>query len=272
MHLVIMQSLTLAALVTVAIVAFVAMLDPSFKPGSDFGYNLGLIGSLLMLLLLLYPIRKHMKKLQGLGPLKYWLEIHMIIGIAGPLLVLVHTKMQLGSLNATLAFWSMIIVAGSGIFGRFVYTHIHRGLHGSRLSAKDISAEIEKLTNNDSDLKRLPPEAVDLISKFEKFCEPAHGGWLMALWRFCAVAPWRQWTIMRIHRACLADQGLMLKADRADPTRIESAIDRYFRGLQRVAQFGMYEKLFSLWHVAHVPFVVLLAVSAIYHVIAVHMY
>jgi hypothetical protein len=203
-----MQSLTLAALVIVAIVAFVAMLDPAFKPGSDFGYNLGLIGSVMMLILLLYPIRKHVRKLQGLGPLKYWLEIHMIIGVAGPLLVLVHTKMQLGSLNATLAFWSMIIVAGSGIFGRFVYTHIHRGLHGSRLSAKDISAEIEKLTNHESEMKRLPPEAVDLISKFEKFCEPSQSGWLMAFWRFSAVSVWRQWTMMRIHRACLADTRL----------------------------------------------------------------
>ena len=272
MHLIIMQSLTLAALACVAVVAFIAMLDANFKPGSDFGYNIGLIGSLMMLLLLLYPIRKHVKKLQGLGPLKYWLEIHMIIGVAGPLLVLVHTKFQLGSLNATLAFWSMLIVALSGIFGRFVYTHIHRGLHGVRLSIKEVSAEVEKLTNQESELKRLPAEAIDLINKYEKFCEPSHGGWLMAFWRFGAAVPLRMWNLARIKRTCLADEGLMLKADRADPSRIEYAVDRYFRGLQRVAQFGTYERLFSLWHVAHVPFVVLLAVSAIYHVIAVHMY
>ncbi len=272
MHLLIMQSLTLASLVCVAVVAFIAMLDSNFKPGSDFGYNLGLIGSLMMLLLLLYPIRKHVKKFQGLGPLKYWLEIHMIIGVAGPLLVLVHTKFQLGSLNATLAFWSMVIVASSGIFGRFVYTHIYRGLHGMRLSVKEVSAEVEQFTNQESDLKRLPVEAVELISKFEKFCEPSRGGWLMAFWRFLAVAPLRMWNLIRIKRVCLTDEGLMLKADRADPSRIERAVDRYFRGLQRVAQFGTYERLFSLWHVAHVPFVVLLAVSAIYHVIAVHMY
>jgi hypothetical protein len=262
-----MQSLTLAALTSVALVAFVAMLDPNFKPGSDFGYNLGLIGALMMLALLLYPIRKHVKKLQGLGPLKYWLEIHMIIGVAGPLLVLVHTKLQLGSLNATLAFWSMIVVSGSGIFGRFVYTHIHRGLQGSRISVRDISAEVESLTNRDSDLKRLPGEVTDMMSKFEKFCDPSQGGWLKSLWRFSSVPFWRQWIMFRIHRATVA-----ANAGSAGSPEVEKAVDRYFRGLQRVAQFGMYEKLFSMWHVAHVPFVVLLAVSAIYHVIAVHMY
>jgi hypothetical protein len=272
MHLIFMQSLTLLALVCVAVVAFIAMLDANFKPGSDFGYNLGLIGSLMMLLLLLYPIRKHVKQMQGWGPLKYWLEIHMIIGVAGPLLVLVHTKFQLGSLNATLAFWSMLIVAISGIFGRFVYTHIHRGLHGIRVSLKDVSGEVEKLANPESDLKRLPQVAVDLISKFEKFCEPAHGGWLMAFWRFSVVVPYRNWTLKRIRSACDQDEGLSRKMPHGELERIEDAVDRYFHGLQQVAQFGTYERLFSLWHVAHVPFVVLLAVSAIYHVIAVHMY
>ena len=73
--------------------------------------------------------------------------------------------------------------------------------------------------------------------------------------------------MFRIHRVTVAANG-----GSAGSPEVEQAVDRYFRGLQRVAQFGMYEKLFSMWHVAHVPFVVLLAVSAIYHVIAVHMY
>jgi hypothetical protein len=46
----------------------------------------------------------------------------------------------------------------------------------------------------------------------------------------------------------------------------------YLRELQDVAQFRSYERLFSLWHVLHVPFVIMLAFSAVVHVIAVHMY
>jgi hypothetical protein len=40
----------------------------------------------------------------------------------------------------------------------------------------------------------------------------------------------------------------------------------------RVAQYNAYERVFALWHVAHLPFVYLLVISAVVHVIAVHAY
>jgi hypothetical protein len=49
-------------------------------------------------------------------------------------------------------------------------------------------------------------------------------------------------------------------------------IRRYLNAVVKVAQFKAYERLFSLWHVAHLPFVYLLVISAIVHVIAVHAY
>ena len=47
---------------------------------------------------------------------------------------------------------------------------------------------------------------------------------------------------------------------------------QYLHAVTRVAQFTAYSRLFSLWHVAHIPFVYLLVISAIVHVIAVHAY
>jgi hypothetical protein len=49
-------------------------------------------------------------------------------------------------------------------------------------------------------------------------------------------------------------------------------VRRYLASVVRVAQFTAYERVFALWHVAHVPFVYLLVVSAIVHVVAVHAY
>ena len=46
----------------------------------------------------------------------------------------------------------------------------------------------------------------------------------------------------------------------------------YLTAVARVAQYTAYEKLFSLWHIVHIPFVYLLVFSAIVHVIAVHVY
>ena len=42
--------------------------------------------------------------------------------------------------------------------------------------------------------------------------------------------------------------------------------------IQRIAQFSAWERLFSWWHVAHVPFVYLMLLSAVAHVVAVHAY
>jgi hypothetical protein len=44
------------------------------------------------------------------------------------------------------------------------------------------------------------------------------------------------------------------------------------RQIRRVAELGSYERLFSLWHVFHLPFFYILVVTALVHVLAVHMY
>ena len=40
----------------------------------------------------------------------------------------------------------------------------------------------------------------------------------------------------------------------------------------RVAQFSFYERLFALWHVFHLPIFFMMVISALVHVLAVHMY
>jgi len=42
--------------------------------------------------------------------------------------------------------------------------------------------------------------------------------------------------------------------------------------LRRVAQLSFYERLFSLWHLFHLPLFILLVISALVHVLAVHMF
>jgi hypothetical protein len=54
--------------------------------------------------------------------------------------------------------------------------------------------------------------------------------------------------------------------------RAKALIKDYLSVAQGVSQFTMYDRLLRLWHVAHVPLVYLLVLSAIAHVIAVHMY
>jgi len=82
------------------------------------GYALGIIGGSLMLLLLLYPLRKRIRALHGMLSMKFWFRLHMICGLLGPLAILYHANFGLGSINSAVALACMLLVAGSGLIGR----------------------------------------------------------------------------------------------------------------------------------------------------------
>jgi hypothetical protein len=48
--------------------------------------------------------------------------------------------------------------------------------------------------------------------------------------------------------------------------------DRRLDSARRVREHGVYVKLFSLWHFAHVPFFIMTLVAGVVHIIAVHVY
>jgi hypothetical protein len=64
-------------------------------------------------------------------------------------------------------------------------------------------------------------------------------------------------------------EGKDTRSARAD---MQARIARYFRSLRRAGSLAVYERLFSLWHVLHLPLIVLLIITAIVHVVAVHLY
>ena len=130
----------------VCLIVFLAWLVWSgalYDGKSDFAYYLGLVGGLLMSSLLLYPLRKRIAALERLGKMESWFKFHMIAGICGPLMVLFHSTFKTGSLNGAMALYAMLLVALSGVIGRFIYRHIHRGLYGNQLTLGEVSAELK---------------------------------------------------------------------------------------------------------------------------------
>jgi hypothetical protein len=84
-----------------------------------------------------------------------------------------------------------------------------------------------------------------------------------------------------VYRRCCKDLETPLKAagvgrsdEEVDKRRrhARKLVRRYLAAVVSVAQFSVYERVFALWHVAHVPFVYLLVVSSVVHVVAVHAY
>ncbi|MBW8370076.1 MAG: hypothetical protein K0M66_03740 [Thiobacillus sp.] len=250
-----------------------------FTAGSETGYNLGLAGGIMMLLLFLYPLRKHFRFMHGFGPAKYWFAGHMTLGILGPLFILVHSNFKVGSINAGIALASMSLVASSGIIGRFIYTRIHHGLYGRRANLKELH-ELAGLNSKEVQSKlAFAPSVENALTTFAAALATPHRDPLRTAWTFATL-----WLRRRIvFNYCARELNQLFKRharlrgwDRAKYQRRLTAakkmVSAYLLSAQQVAQFNTYERLFSLWHVLHVPFVYMMVFSAIAHVVAVHMY
>ena len=241
----------------------------AYDLASELAYWLGVAGGSAMLALLLYPLRKRLDRYLPLGRLRYWFSGHMVLGIAGPVLILLHCKLSLGSLNAKVAFWSMVVVASSGIVGRFLYAQLHRGLYGRQRSAGELRSEAAAALEAAAPMLDQHSRAHAALAAFARLAADTGRRGLAAPWQQLSL-PWQARSTWKI---CVAD--VLRNHGRVDPAdlqRLTTLLQQYLQAACAAARFGAVERLFSLWHVAHLPLVLILALTAGFHVLAVHMY
>jgi len=250
-----------------------------YEPGDDFGYYLGVVGGVMMLVLLLYSLRKHIRFMRNWGPTKHWFRLHMILGIGGPTLILFHSTFRVGSVNAAVALSCMLLVAGSGIIGRVIYRKIHHGLYGRSATLQEIQANLGIIGGDVKSKFHFSPHIEKRLKEFEASTLAEYKSVWPRIWSFVTVGMRANWTyytvtrdLQRIGRTHADEHGW-------DSAKLErrmvpgkAAIRTYLDAVIDVARFNAYEQLFSLWHILHVPFVFMLIISGIAHVIAVHMY
>jgi len=272
-------SFILIAALALAACAWAAGRLKLYAPGSDLGYYLGLVGSVMMALLLLYPLRKRIGWLRRAGDLRGWFKLHMFLGITGPVLVMFHSTLRAGSLNAAIALYSMLLVAGSGVVGRFIYTKIHHGLYGRQATLQERQERLGRVSGAIRSKLRFSEDLERRLAAFEAYAIDERRTGLLGARRFLAVAlraPWlRRRTLRELRRVLLAAAGEQRWSAEQIAARMRIArrmLDDYLDALKEVSEFRVYERLFSLWHVLHVPFVFMLVICAIVHVVAVHMY
>jgi len=237
------------------------------------GYLLGIVGGSLMIILLLYPLSKRVSLLTRWIPVRYWFGVHMLFGIIGPVMILFHSNFHLGSTNSTIALVSMLLVAGSGLVGRYIYTHIHHGLYGSRITLNELKQETE---NNHVELLNMYDMDAVLNSRLKKMEDKvlqSHAGLTTSLLHVVSLA-------INAHRLKRKVMNLVNESyDKSDNDKILSdrktvalSVNRYTLALRKTAAFRVYERLFSLWHILHLPLFFMMIITAVIHIFAVHMY
>jgi hypothetical protein len=246
-------------------------------PRRGIGYWLGIIGGSMMLLLLLYSARKRVRWLNWTGTITSWFRGHMVLGILGPVCILYHANFSLGATNSNVALFSMLLVAGSGLVGRYIYARIHQGLHGQEVTLGALRSSDDAM--HAVSVKFLP----ELLSRLEKSEQRLLSGGpslpLLALAKpalVCILATRVRWRLHQYIVTTLRDaaqHSAVVANQRARLHRTACAyIDRRLIATRRVATLRGYERLFSLWHALHVPLLFMLLVAGALHVVAVHVY
>jgi len=274
--------LTLAAYILVAVTLATGWLYADLniiRAQEGVGYWLGILGSVLMALLLLYPVRKRVKAFRNAFPVRYWFRIHMIFGIVGPLLVIFHSNFQLGSLNSRIALFCTIIVASSGILGRYIYAQLHYGLYGRRADLVSLRNDISGLRGSGSGIGKLIPSINDELNHWEDGVLAEHYSLAHAFAVATTIAFTSRLKLRRLYRLsnevidhATTQSSLVQEHSERLKMNVRNYLKRRISLLRKFAQYKAFESLFSLWHIVHYPLFILLVIAAIVHVVAVHMY
>jgi hypothetical protein len=243
------------------------------------GYWFGIFGGTLMLLQLLYPMRKRLHFMSNWLTVKFWFQLHMVFGVLGPVLIMMHSSYHLTSLNGRVALFSMLIVAFSGLFGRYFYTRIHYGLYGKKATFASLRADSKRLGKELGPLFEVQPKAKQQLTDYEQRVLQTPRG---------MVASAVHWFSMRImaaklyHRVILALNKKLLAAahlkgwDRAKVRRrqlhMHSLLLEHRKVLRQILELHFYERLFAIWHLLHMPLFIILVVTGLVHVYSVHAY
>lgn len=239
-------------------------------PDRGLGYWLGIAGLAAMVVLLVYPVRKHARALRRVGRIGTWFQFHMLLGLLGPVAILYHANFRLGSTNANVALFCMLAVAGSGVVGRVLYVRIHAGLEGRRRTLAEVREEVEK---SHMALAHMAgsERIVHRLAKYERDVLGAdgtgHGRWFPQLGTRRA----GRRTLRSVKRLLAEGKDRSAQARAADRA-IWKVARRHVGAVRSVIRFQLWERLFALWHVAHLPLSFLLFATAAVHVVAVHLY
>lgn len=234
-------------------------LHRGLRPAGRVGIGFGVFSSMLLAAIYVYPLRKRWPWLRGIGTTRHWLNFHIVMGLASPLVVALHSAFKFGGL-AGMAYWIMLAVVASGVVGRYLYAQIPRSRKDAELSL----AESQKLSSGlaeDLSGQTLIAEAVwrPLVTPMRRDEALRLPLWL-ALWRMLALDIARPFRMAALRRRALspAERLRSLGGWRASThpelERVVALVRRQSWLAAKICFLDRAGQVFKMWHVVHRPF------------------
>jgi len=229
------------------------------KPTGQIGLGYGFVGTIMMVVGVAgYSARRRIRWLHRFGKLKIWLGVHIFLCTMGPFLILLHTTFKFGGI-ISIAFWSMVAVVASGVFGRYVYVRIPKTLNGQFLSLRAIEQQRGELLTVIAERSGLHSTEVERILEIAQ--RPAPRGFLAAITQ----SVWYDFTESRHNRAIQR----ALAAKNVPPKARAAAAQLFTEEVQlehQVALLAPFQRLFKYWHLFHMPLAIVMLAVVLIHV------
>ena len=232
------------------------------KPSGKIGHGLGIAGTLLMAMTLLYPLRKKYEFKERLGSLRAWLDFHIFVGIAGPILILWHSTFKFNGIIATSSFALMVIIVVSGIIGRYLYGQVPYRLNGYVMGIHDLEKMDEELHEK---IRLDPSRYEDILERFRRILprqEDENQNSFKLFW-LVLQSDWQRKRICNKLKRNIAQSELMDKQYLPD---IMQLLKKKMQLMRRMAIHDIAQQTLNSWRFLHKKLSWLLLITAVLHI------
>lgn len=237
------------------------------RPSGYVGQTAGILALVIFLFLWLYPFRKKYRWLAWTGSMARWMDAHVLVALALPLLAAIHASWRFEGLIG-LGYLAMIVVCISGIAGRYLYVRIPRSQSGLELSVEETAIKRGTLILQIATQTGLSAEEVEFILRPDP--RPTEGmGVVRSIGLMLGDDFARRRAARELRRRVEARNGSARRLDRRTLRTVLQLANREIALTQQVRMLGVTHRLFRYWHVAHRPFAITALIAVVIHVAVV---
>ncbi len=240
----------------------VALQNIDYRPGDNFAVWIGWVGTVLMFSSTLYSARKWLPPLRRLGSQRSWFDYHVFSGAVGPLFVLLHTAAKLDNW-VSLAVWSMIATALSGIVGRYLSTELPDLANQAALHVLELERRMAELRNRHAGISIADRYFEMLRKRYARVNAPGRSRLSAVLLTFAVLLRDDLTRPLRALRLRRRLTGVKDRAARREVARLTTKLALVER---RRVLLPHLEPIFKEWKTVHVPFALIMTILVAIHV------
>jgi len=256
-------------LIVSAIIAY-AIVDPvdGHNGGTWLGYTLGGVSAFLILLLMWFGIRKRSYK-SSVGKVEGWLSAHVYLGLSLIILATLHAGFEISWNLHTLAYFLMLIVILSGIFGVYAYLRYPHLMTENR-RGRTMGGMLTEMAELDRECRETASQLSDEINRAILDCieNTRIGG---SVWRQLAGKDPKCATLDAYTRVKKYSDELSLEHS-DEERRLLTLLSNKLELVQRARRDVQFKAMMDIWLYFHVPLSFALLAALIAHVVAVFFY